>query len=365
MRLEIHHETGRKEIVTFSKDKAVVGNGDTADIQIEGEHISRNQLILEQFDGKIYITDLDNPNGTYINDSLIEPHKRIEFLSFFPIQIGPKILIYLMPEEEEEVKSEPYVFKDRPTEKISSSNLSEDDFPSQTAEKRKGKNISPPTPSVKKVQENKKQTKNIYITLLFLGLAGSGYLYHLKKEETNLQEKNLNINDPYVTLENEKKEADKKLYRKLMARPKCTEPIEQKLCHLTKIQFHDEEGIKILDNMAYLILNFDRAQVTNMAEEVAEVPPPYRAHYLTLKVISSPELWMEFERAGISKLKLINLLTVQNETTIVSTYEINQHLLFSKMSLDDIHFLLYSLKNKKNHEIYNKINWEFVDYKSF
>ena len=150
-----------------------------------------------------------------------------------------------------------------------------------------------------------------------------------------------------------------------MAQPKCADPIEQTLCHLTKIQFHQEEGIRILDNTAYMILNFDRAQVTNLAEEVAEVPPPYRAHYLTLKVISSPEIWMELEKAGISKLKLINLLTIQNETTIVSTYEVDQHQLFSKMSLDDIQYILYSLKHKKNPEIYDKINWEFVDYKNF
>jgi hypothetical protein len=175
----------------------------------------------------------------------------------------------------------------------------------------------------------------------------------------------LSVSDPYLIIEKEKKDFDKKMYRRLMAQPKCADPIEQTLCHLTKIQFHQEEGIRILDNTAYMILNFDRAQVTNLAEEVAEVPPPYRAHYLTLKVISSPEIWMELEKAGISKLKLINLLTIQNETTIVSTYEVDQHQLFSKMSLDDIQYILYSLKHKKNPEIYDKINWEFVDYKNF
>jgi pSer/pThr/pTyr-binding forkhead associated (FHA) protein len=364
MRFEIHHETGRKEIVTWNKDKAVVGNGETADIQIEGEHISRNQIILEKIDGKIYVTDLDNPNGTYINDSLIEPHKKIEFLSFFPIQIGPKILIYLMPDEEE--VEEQTFFKEKTSDKPTSLKITEDDFTSQSPERnRKDKKTPIPAPNSKKTKESKSQTKNIFITILVFGLAASAYFYNLKNEETALQEKNLTNNDPLLIKEKEKKETELKKFRRLLAQSKCVDELELLLCRLSKIQFSPGEGIKIVENTAYMILNFDRAQVTSLAEDVAEVPPPYRSHYLTLKVISSTDLWRELEVAGISKFKLINLLTVQNETKIVSTFEIDQNQLFSQMSLDDIQLILYSLKHKKNPELYPKINWDFVNFKSF
>ncbi|MFZ4713707.1 MAG: FHA domain-containing protein [Bacteriovoracaceae bacterium] len=368
MRLEIHNENGRKEIVNVTKDKVVVGSGENSDIIILGQHIARNQLILEKIGGKIFITDLDNPNGTYINDTLLEPHKKVEFLSFFPLQIGPKILIYLLADEDE-APIEVYSSKEKVPVKESNNSQISDDINSLLAgsEKRTStKKAAPkvtPTPSVanqKKMTRVKKSATNIYIGLTIAALGLSYYFYKLKSEDGLSETAHLSAVDPYIAIQKEIKEERDRDYKSLLTEKKCEEKVDLTICHLLKIPFAKDEGVITQGNTAYLVFNMDRAQVTSVQEELTEIPVTYRNLYLILRILANQNMWVEMEKEGITKFHLVNLQSIQGKTIIQSELKIDQQTLLSHITFDDMNTIIYSLRHRKNLELLDKVDIEIL-----
>ena len=355
MRLEVHHENGRKEVVQFDGDKAIVGSGENSNIIVEGQHIARNQIVLEKIDGKMYVTDLDNPNGTYINDQLIEPHKRIEFLSFFPIQIGPKILIYLLADEDPNSSVNnffPSAKSSASSSQSSTPNTYEDDGQDvmkeiKSKEKVRAQKAALAAANPKATPVKSMSNTTLSAILFVAALAISFYFYHTKKQAEELENVNLAMLDPHEKFRAEIKDEKKNRYVQWLKRKKCESDMELNLCRLSGLPFEKNEGLMLDGNTAVIMYNIDRASVTRLQEELSSIIPPKRTLYFMLKLFTNQRLWMALEESGVTKLHLINLLIVQSDTTFQSELEMTSDQVLEAISLQDAATILHKLKNRQ------------------
>ncbi|MBF0299950.1 MAG: FHA domain-containing protein [Oligoflexia bacterium] len=73
----------------LEKEKTIIGRGSKSDIVIINDSLSRQHLLLEIIEGKLYLTDLGSSNGTKIADQQIPTNEKTLYDTFFmPIEIG-------------------------------------------------------------------------------------------------------------------------------------------------------------------------------------------------------------------------------------------------------------------------------------
>ena len=87
--LEIQYPDGRKENLTMSRNRMVIGRGSDADIRISDSRISRHHAALEIDNGQVYIVDLGGSNGTWIGKSKLLANVREPFPVDGIVYVGP------------------------------------------------------------------------------------------------------------------------------------------------------------------------------------------------------------------------------------------------------------------------------------
>lgn len=102
MRLEITVDGGKPFYFPLTKDVIILGSSGTADIKIPQMHVSRKHLAVHRSGDKFYVEDLGSTNGSFVNDEKLEPSRKREFTSFFPIRMGSVVFIALVPDEEDD-----------------------------------------------------------------------------------------------------------------------------------------------------------------------------------------------------------------------------------------------------------------------
>lgn len=81
------------------KKRVVIGRSPTSDIQLSIEGISRHHIeIHEKLEGEYFVIDKGSTHGTFINETQLAKDKPVSFNTFFPAQLGPHVLIYLIDE---------------------------------------------------------------------------------------------------------------------------------------------------------------------------------------------------------------------------------------------------------------------------
>ncbi|MBF0362505.1 MAG: FHA domain-containing protein [Oligoflexia bacterium] len=80
---------GTKGPFVLEKEKTMIGRGSKSDIVVVHDSLSRQHILLEVIEGKLYLTDLGSSNGTKIADQLIPANVRTLYDTYFmPIEIG-------------------------------------------------------------------------------------------------------------------------------------------------------------------------------------------------------------------------------------------------------------------------------------
>lgn len=100
MFLEVSIEDEESQVKKFETQELLIGASSECDLCIKEIGISRKHLKIIERSGKFFVVDLNSTNGSIINGNKIPPNKEVEFTSFFPVLIGPKVSISLISDEE-------------------------------------------------------------------------------------------------------------------------------------------------------------------------------------------------------------------------------------------------------------------------
>lgn len=84
---------GHRHFLTQSE--MTLGRDSAADITVSDQGISRKHARFTKQDGKIYISDLNSSNGTYVNNKKIAPGEKVELEKEDMIKLGSSIFKFL------------------------------------------------------------------------------------------------------------------------------------------------------------------------------------------------------------------------------------------------------------------------------
>lgn len=101
MRLEILQGTEDPIIYPINRPRIVIGSGEGCDIILEADGVSRRHLVLSVENDQYFIIDQGSTNGSFVNEEKLQPGKKVEFNSFFPVRLGSNTLITLLSNEED------------------------------------------------------------------------------------------------------------------------------------------------------------------------------------------------------------------------------------------------------------------------
>lgn len=367
MKFEITHENGEKEVITFNGEKAVVGTADTADIKIKSTYVSRNHLILEKIDSKIYVTDLDNEAGTYINDELLEPNKRIEFLTFFPIQIGPKVYIALLAEEDpNKVTSAKLdlVFSENIKQSTTSSKKEKSSEPISKGIQEKNKKSTPANKAMANASGKpiKGTTNQLIIPMIIASVVAGGFF--IKKQDRFEEATKLSIEkgDPQITLNEKKRSELQEVFNQIKSKPKCSESLELFYCQTLKVKFPDSEGFSINNKKMTLFLNFDKVINTVLKDKLLKVPNQIKRDAFIASVIYNPTL-IEFALSEkIKSIGFVFLRVIEGNEKVILKYEISYDQIAMGASINDILYSINEAFESGKSENFEKIVLPLLNY---
>ncbi len=85
-------DLGRRHVL--DKESCTIGRDRENDIVLDSDSVSRRHARIEHRDGRIYVTDLDSTNGTYVNDDP-DPVSNCQLRKGDQMKIGDTIFKYL------------------------------------------------------------------------------------------------------------------------------------------------------------------------------------------------------------------------------------------------------------------------------
>ncbi|HEX7478305.1 MAG TPA: GGDEF domain-containing protein [Polyangiales bacterium] len=88
----IASDLGRRHVL--DKELVSIGRDRENDIVLDSDSVSRRHARIEHRDGRIYVTDLDSTNGTYVNDDP-DPVSNCQLRKGDQVKIGDTIFKYL------------------------------------------------------------------------------------------------------------------------------------------------------------------------------------------------------------------------------------------------------------------------------
>ncbi len=101
MRLEVLVDKQEPLIFPLDKEQILIGSSENCDILLKTEGISRKHAVIYCHTDEFFIIDQGSTNGTFINEERLEPGKRFEFTSFFPVRLGESVLLTLLSDDED------------------------------------------------------------------------------------------------------------------------------------------------------------------------------------------------------------------------------------------------------------------------
>jgi pSer/pThr/pTyr-binding forkhead associated (FHA) protein len=101
MRLEVLVDKQEPLIFPLDKEQILIGSSENCDILLKTEGISRKHAVIYCHTDEFFIVDQGSTNGTFINEERLEPGKRFEFTSFFPVRLGESVLLTLLSDDED------------------------------------------------------------------------------------------------------------------------------------------------------------------------------------------------------------------------------------------------------------------------
>lgn len=91
---------GDVQIFPLNRPKIIIGSGESSDIVLKTEGVSRKHVFVLVEDDQYFVVDQGSTNGTFINEERLQPGKKVEFTSFFPVRLGENVLLTLLSDEE-------------------------------------------------------------------------------------------------------------------------------------------------------------------------------------------------------------------------------------------------------------------------
>lgn len=93
-KLTINYPGNKPLSVTLTKPKTIIGRGSNTDIRVISAGLSRQHIMFETIDDKLYITDLNSSNGTTVGENKLRPNEKTHYDTYFmPIQLGSDVQI--------------------------------------------------------------------------------------------------------------------------------------------------------------------------------------------------------------------------------------------------------------------------------
>ncbi|MEW5988078.1 MAG: FHA domain-containing protein [Chloroflexota bacterium] len=87
--IEVRHPDGRRETVTLTRQRTIVGRSADAHIRIQDTHVSREHCALEIEGDRLYVVDLGGQNGTWAGATKLLPNIREPFPQEVVVHVGP------------------------------------------------------------------------------------------------------------------------------------------------------------------------------------------------------------------------------------------------------------------------------------
>lgn len=87
--IEVRHPDGRRETVTLTRQRTIVGRSADAHIRIQDTHVSREHCALEIKEGHLYVIDLGGHNGTWAGATKLLPNIPEPFPQEVVVHVGP------------------------------------------------------------------------------------------------------------------------------------------------------------------------------------------------------------------------------------------------------------------------------------
>ncbi len=192
------------QIYPINKPKLTLGSGETCDVVISSDNISRKHLIIVNEGDSFFVIDQGSTNGSFINEERLVPGRRTEFTSFFPVRLGDQVLITLLSDDEQGAGSdEPMIplfpkegsqqasrGADESTRLISLADLKKaktSDLVQKRADVIKKKATPPKKLPVKtkRAKENDRFKTMVWISVLAIGAVGYYNIKEKKEEAKN------------------------------------------------------------------------------------------------------------------------------------------------------------------------------------
>jgi pSer/pThr/pTyr-binding forkhead associated (FHA) protein len=100
MRLEVIVESEDPKIFPLNQSEIMIGSGESCDIILNAEGISRKHLKVISSGDQYFVVDQGSTNGSYINEERLIPGGKMDFTSFFPVRLGDNVFLTLLSDEE-------------------------------------------------------------------------------------------------------------------------------------------------------------------------------------------------------------------------------------------------------------------------
>ena len=98
MFLKVEIDGVQKAFSFEGKSSITVGRDPESDLQLLAEGVSRKHLLVCEVNGDFFVEDLGSTNGTFLNGEKIQKGELVRFNSFFPVQLGESVQLFLLDE---------------------------------------------------------------------------------------------------------------------------------------------------------------------------------------------------------------------------------------------------------------------------
>ncbi|MBL7665357.1 MAG: FHA domain-containing protein [Bacteriovoracaceae bacterium] len=268
MRLEVQYPDGEKEILEFKQKVVTIGRGSENDLQLAIEGVSRRHLKIEEIKNQFFITDVGSSNGTLLNDEKIEPHKPVEFSTFFPVIFGVGISIRLL-NEDDMVKPVNTTTAHRKgaqnaaslTRSLLAENAAVDPTGKAGAERDKTNPEMQLSEKMRKKHKSRSNKNQSYITGFLVICVTYYFLFIYGREEEVQDNMVIETSRELPPLNNQAKPkiaAPVVVELKpedILNKEKCLSDLEKKYCNALNLKDY-YEGFVVIDRRLYLVLNY-------------------------------------------------------------------------------------------------------------
>lgn len=312
MRIEILVDGSvEPQIYPLNKPKLVLGSGETCDVIISSENISRKHLIIVNDGDSYYVIDQGSTNGSFINEERLVPGRRTEFTSFFPVRLGTDVLISLLSDDEMETSSESPLIPlnipeedrkarggDESTKMISLADLKKaktTDLQAKRQEGIKKRATAAKAPVKKTKRQAEKQNFKFLQWVVLLALGGIGYYNYQSQSEERAVRKMGEVDPNQVVrarpvevkkapspteaqLIPDEQLTEKEKYTQFMNDAKCITDVEKYLCEKLPGANSGKAGVVQVGTTFHILIDGD-AFIREARETVVHPPADAQGNY--------------------------------------------------------------------------------------